>query len=186
CTEDSPGQDWHGHRGHLDAAMLAEIAPDVAEREVFVCGPEGYMATVREALRASGFPMEHHHEETFVFESLAPSAFVESVAEGVGDIGDFQPTAEDPGTTAAFTVSMARSGRSFPCSPDEFILDAAFRAGMSPPSSCSQGMCGTCKTVLLSGDVDMQHNGGIRPREIAAGKVLICCSKPLADVSLDA
>ncbi len=81
---------------------------------------------------------------------------------------------------------MAKSGRTFPCAPDEFILDAAFRAGMSPPSSCSQGMCGTCKTVLLTGEVDMQHNGGIRPREIAAGKVLICCSRPLGDVAIDA
>ncbi|MFD0484216.1 2Fe-2S iron-sulfur cluster-binding protein [Kineococcus sp. GCM10028916] len=186
CSEDSPGQDWHGHRGHLDAALLEEIAPDLAEREVFVCGPEGYMATVREALRERGFDMAHHHEETFVFESLAPSAFVESVAEGVGDIGDFQPTPDDEPAATAFTVRMAKSGRSFPCGPDEFILDAAFRAGMSPPSSCSQGMCGTCKTVLLSGDVDMQHNGGIRPREIAAGKVLICCSRPLGDVSIDA
>jgi ferredoxin-NADP reductase len=185
CSEDSPGQDWHGYRGHLDAALLEEIAPDLAEREVFVCGPEGYMATVREALRERGFDMAHHHEETFVFESLAPSAFVESVAEGVGDIGDFQPTPDDEPAATAFTVRMAKSGRSFPCGPDEFILDAAFRAGMSPPSSCSQGMCGTCKTVLLSGDVDMQHNGGIRPREIAAGKVLICCSRPLGDVSID-
>lgn len=143
------------------------------------------MATVREALRERGFDMAHHHEETFVFESLAPSSFVESVAEGVGDIGDFQPTPDDEPAATAFTVRMAKSGRSFPCGPDEFILDAAFRAGMSPPSSCSQGMCGTCKTVLLSGDVDMQHNGGIRPREIAAGKVLICCSRPLGDVSID-
>ena len=192
CTGDSPGQDWYGHRGRLDQAMLQEIAPDLAEREVFVCGPEGYMAMVREALREAGFDMARHHEETFLFESLAPSAFVESVAEDVGDIGDFQPSAtggSDDGAAIeanGFTVSMATSGRSFLCARDEFILDAAFRAGISPPSSCSQGMCGTCKTVLLSGDVDMQHNGGIRPREIAAGKVLICCSKPLGDVSLDA
>lgn len=34
------------------------------------------------------------------------------------------------------------------------------------PSSCSQGICGTCKTALLEGTVDMNHNGGIRQREI--------------------
>ncbi|GAA0313025.1 hybrid-cluster NAD(P)-dependent oxidoreductase [Kineococcus aurantiacus] len=190
CSADAPGQDWRGHRGRLDQALLAQVVPDLQEREVFVCGPEGYMSVVREALRDAGFDMTRYHEETFVFESLGPSAFAGSVAEGVEDIGDFQPSGAqgaDGGDAeqAVFTVSMAASGRSFPCAPDEFILDAAFRAGISPPSSCSQGMCGTCKTVLLSGEVDMQHNGGIRPREIAAGKVLICCSKPLGDVSLD-
>jgi ferredoxin len=47
-------------------------------------------------------------------------------------------------------------------------------------------MCGTCKTTMLSGTVDMQHMGGIRPREIAKNKVLICCSKPLSDLTIDA
>ncbi len=39
---------------------------------------------------------------------------------------------------------------------------------------------------MLSGTVDMQHSGGIRPREIAQNKVLICCSKPLSDLAIDA
>jgi ferredoxin len=47
-------------------------------------------------------------------------------------------------------------------------------------------MCGTCKTTVLSGTVDMQHQGGIRPREIAQDKLLICCSKPLSDLRIDA
>jgi hypothetical protein len=46
-------------------------------------------------------------------------------------------------------------------------------------------MCGTCKTSILSGEVDMQHNGGIRPREIAQGKALVYCSKPLSDLRVD-
>ena len=66
------------------------------------------------------------------------------------------------------------------------MLDAAYAAGLTPPSSCGQGMCGTCKSTMLSGTVDMQHMGGIRPREIAQNKVLICCSKPLSDLTIDA
>jgi ferredoxin len=72
------------------------------------------------------------------------------------------------------------------CRADENVLDVALAAGVRLPSSCSQGMCGTCKLPKLSGEVEMNHNGGIRPREIAAGKILICCSKPLSDLSLDA
>jgi hypothetical protein len=39
---------------------------------------------------------------------------------------------------------------------------------------------------LLAGSVDMRHNGGIRPREIAQNKILLCCSKPLEDLAIDA
>jgi hypothetical protein len=31
----------------------------------------------------------------------------------------------------------------------------------------------------------MNHAGGIRQREIDAGMILICCSKPLSDVVLE-
>ncbi|WP_342452290.1 2Fe-2S iron-sulfur cluster-binding protein [Ciceribacter sichuanensis] len=46
-------------------------------------------------------------------------------------------------------------------------------------------LCGTCKSKLLSGSVDMKHNGGIRQREIDAGLFLPCCSKPLSDLVID-
>ena len=65
-------------------------------------------------------------------------------------------------------------------------LDAGYAADLSPASSCGQGMCGTCKTTVLSGCVDMQHNGGIRLREIAQKKIQICCSKPLSELTIDA
>ena len=103
----------------------------------------------------------------------------------IGGIGDaaVDDTAPD---TKTYSVEFLRSGRSFTCAEHEYVLDAAYAAGLNPASSCGQGMCGTCKTTLLSGNVDMQHNGGIRPREIAQNKVLICCSKPLSDLTIDA
>ena len=71
------------------------------------------------------------------------------------------------------------------CGPGTTVLEAAQEAGIFMPSSCGAGMCGTCKSGLLSGEVDMQHNGGIRPREVAAGKFLPCCSTPLGDIVVD-
>jgi len=65
------------------------------------------------------------------------------------------------------------------------VLAAAKAAGLRLPSSCTHGVCGTCKSRMLSGRVDMQHGGGIRPREIAQGMVLICCSRPLEDLVID-
>jgi len=85
----------------------------------------------------------------------------------------------------AFTITLAKSGKTFEMSGSDTILSAAKRAGAVVPSSCSQGICGTCKTAVLEGTVDMQANGGIRQREVDKGFRLLCCSRPTSNVTLD-
>ncbi len=87
--------------------------------------------------------------------------------------------------TPVFQVSFARSGVTVACDGATNIWHAARAAGLKLPSSCLQGLCGTCKSLLVSGQVDMKHGGGIRQREIDKGLILICCSKPLGDVVID-
>jgi ferredoxin-NADP reductase len=178
CERDAPREPWGGLRGFLGVEMLQLVAPDLAERVVFCCGPATYMAAVRRMLGEARFDMRNYHEESFAFEDLTMKEFAAD------------PSAEDAtgwgAETKTYSVEFLRSGRSFTCAEDENVLDAAYAAGLNPSSSCGQGMCGTCKTTLLSGNVDMQHHGGIRPREVAQNKVLICCSKPLSDLTIDA
>ena len=97
------------------------------------------------------------------------------------------PISAGTGSSAppAFTVEFAASGLSVDCDAETTVLDAALAAGLTVPSSCESGMCGTCKSDLLSGEVEMSHEGGIRPKEIAAGKFLPCCSTPLSDLVID-
>jgi ferredoxin-NADP reductase len=59
-----------GHRGDLggdplSAAALRANVPDLAEREVWVCGPDGMTAGVVAALRQSGVPADRIHHESF-------------------------------------------------------------------------------------------------------------------------
>jgi ferredoxin-NADP reductase len=176
--DDTPREPWGGLRGFLSVPMLQLLAPDLAERTVFCCGPAPYMAAVRRMLGDVGFDMANYHEESFCFEDLTMREFV---ADGTGEV----PADVDGSVTRTYSIEFARSGATFTCADDENVLDAAFAAGLNPPSSCTQGMCGTCKTTVLSGTVDMQHMGGIRPREIAKNKILICCSKPLSDLTID-
>lgn len=188
-----PGWGQGGDRltGQLDGAALTAAVPDVAEREVFVCGPAPYMDAMRTGLLAAGLPEARYHQETFSFESLGlpvgeqlDAGEVELVADA--EAGSSGGAGADEAVAEGFAVQFTRSGCTIRCGRDETILQAAFRAGITPPSSCSEGVCGTCKTVLVDGEVDMQHQGGIRPREIAMGKVLICCSRPLTDVTVEA
>jgi ferredoxin-NADP reductase len=181
CEQDAPRESWGGLSGFLSVEMLRLLAPDLAERVVFCCGPAPYMAAVRQMLGDAGFDMQNYHEESFSFEDLTMKEFSAQATTDVADeAGHGSPA------TKTYSVEFVRSGRTFTCAEDENVLDAAYAAGLSPSSSCGQGMCGTCKTTILSGAVDMQHNGGIRPREIARNRVLICCSKPLSDLTIDA
>lgn len=88
-------------------------------------------------------------------------------------------------TETRFKVSFAKSNREIECGSGQHVLDAAKKAGVRLPASCTQGMCGTCKVKLVSGEVAMKHAGGIRQREIDQGMVLLCCSKPLSDLVVD-
>ncbi|MBS0232043.1 MAG: 2Fe-2S iron-sulfur cluster binding domain-containing protein [Proteobacteria bacterium] len=174
CEQTGEHRDWSAPVGFLSLPLLKSIAPDFVEREIFCCGPEAYMANVRGMLKDAGFDMARYHEESFTFENLSTTEKAE-VQEAL--------TAEAP--SGSFKIEFTKSGRTIDCRPDQFILDAAKAAGLRLPFSCSKGVCGTCKSKKLSGQVAMAHGGGIRQREIDAGMVLICCSKPLSDVVIE-
>ena len=152
--------------------MLRLIAPDLLEREVFCCGPAPFMAAVRAMLDEAGFDRARYHEESFDFAAL-PAAEQAEVASAEAVLA------------AGFTVEFTKSGRTIHCPAGSTVLEAARAEGLRLPSSCAKGMCGTCKSRLVSGKVEMNHAGGIRQREIDAGMVLLCCSRPLADLVVE-
>lgn len=173
CENVGDQRDWSAPTGYLTLPLLKSIVPDLMEREIFCCGPEAYMANVRAMLTDAAFDTAHYHEESFSFEQLSP---VER--EEVQDAIAGAPC-------AGFKIEFTKSGRTIDCRPDQFILEAAKAAGMRLPFSCSKGVCGTCKSKKADGQVVMTHGGGIRQREIDAGMILICCSKPLSDVKIE-
>jgi glycine betaine catabolism B len=168
---------WSQPTGYLTIDLLKKIAPDFALREIFTCGPSPYMAAVRDMLKNANFDMAHYHEESFNFDEM--SAHLEENTE----------TKAEPNLAAnnvtGFSVELTKSGASIDCAPHQFVLNAAHNAGFRLPSACSQGLCGTCKSKLISGKVDMKHKGGIRPREIEQGWFLPCCSKPLSNLVIE-
>jgi ferredoxin-NADP reductase len=65
-----PGRDtWlPAAAAHLsDAAALAQLVPDVAERDVFLCGAPAWMDAARRAALACGVPPTHVHLERFEY-----------------------------------------------------------------------------------------------------------------------
>ncbi len=56
-----------GRGDHLSAERLRHLVPDVAERDVFLCGPEPMMLAAQAGLRRAGVPRRHIHQESFAF-----------------------------------------------------------------------------------------------------------------------
>ena len=48
-----------------DLAALTWWVPDIAERDVYVCGPEPWAEDVRRTTKAAGLPTDHFHVESF-------------------------------------------------------------------------------------------------------------------------
>ena len=174
CEQDSDVEAWPGPRGRLSLPLLREAVPDLTEREVFTCGPAPYMDAVRSLLGQAGVDPSRCHEESFDFTKAAAADVVVPGA----------PSAQ--AETSAHSIELRRSARTISCDAGTSILGAAALAGLTLPSSCGEGVCGTCKSTLISGNVEMDHAGGIRRREIEQNRILLCCSTPTTDIVVDA
>jgi predicted ferric reductase len=56
-----------GGKDHLSAARMKRLIPDLAEHDVYLCGPAGMMAAAEIGLREAGVPRRHIHQESFAF-----------------------------------------------------------------------------------------------------------------------
>ncbi|WP_333704077.1 hybrid-cluster NAD(P)-dependent oxidoreductase [Agrobacterium tumefaciens] len=162
---------WSGLKGMVDKAKIALLSPDFMDRTVFCCGPEPFMAAIRSMLDASGFDMSRYHQESF-----SPAAPV-AVGESIHTMADGE---------ALSMVGFTLSGKEVPCQPGQTVLMTARAAGVRIGAACESGICGTCRVLKLSGEVEMNHNGGILDDEIDEGYILACCSRPLTDVKVEA
>ena len=147
--------------GRPTAAGFAAMAPDLANREIFCCGPAGFMEAVEDAHANAGGPANAFRKEAFI---AIP-------------IPELAPEPPSPGpASVSFTVRFQPSGREAEARPSETLLAVAGRAGIAIPYACAEGICGTCRVLKRSGIVEMNHQGGIEEEEIAGGEILTCCS----------
>ncbi|WP_432347050.1 iron-sulfur cluster-binding domain-containing protein [Shinella yambaruensis] len=173
----NPRDGWHGLRGRIDAARLSLLAPDFRDRTVFCCGPEPFMRGVRDMLKVCGFNMERYHEESFQ-PAAAPAPEEIAIRAGAGE--------QEVDANAVATVTFTMAGKDAKCPPGQTILQTARAAGVRIGAACEGGLCGTCRVMKVSGEVDMRHNGGILDDEIEEGYILACCSRPIGDVQIEA
>jgi ferredoxin-NADP reductase len=148
------------HDGFLDAASLARHVPDLATREVYVCGPPPLIDLVTAVATAAGAPVHH---ERFV----APSP--RSPAPAIND------------NTAA-PVAIRLRGRSLAVAGTAPLLAELERAGERPAHGCRIGICNTCRCRKVSGTVEDLRTGAVSsaPDE----DIRLCVSRARSDLEL--
>jgi 3-ketosteroid 9alpha-monooxygenase subunit B len=145
--------------GVPSAAALAALARPYVSFDAFICGPDPYLAAVREALGRLGVPDTRVHVERFV--SLAENPFeVVAVPEG--------------GLAATLSVTLDGVVTSLPWRAGTRMLDVLIDAGLDAPYSCRQGICGACACQLTGGEVEMAHNEVLEAADLADGYILAC------------
>ena len=73
-----------------------------------------------------------------------------------------------------FEVRLARTGRVVPVAREQSVVDALLAAGVVVPTSCAQGVCGTCLTRVLEGEPD-HWDMYLTPGEQAANNQFCPC-----------
>jgi ferredoxin-NADP reductase/MOSC domain-containing protein YiiM/ferredoxin len=160
--------------GRLDLAMLEQIgAPKDAD--YYLCGPDGFMRSMSAALTARGVAPEHVATE--IFGAIAIHA------SGIVKAGDGPPHPPDgpPGTGP--TVTFSRSDLAVAWD-DRFpsLLDFAEACDVPVGFGCRNGTCHNCESGLLAGAVTYSPDPLEPPPD---GRVLVCCSRPSSELTLD-
>jgi ferredoxin-NADP reductase len=144
-----------------DSVGLLPVAKIVGQLEedcaIYCCGPEPLIEALQSELQRQGKAL----------------AYVERFGA---------KRMELPSGGGGFHVVLARSGRKIWVPPDKSIVEALAEAGISVPTSCRQGVCGSCETGVLAGGID-HRDDLLSEKEKKEGRtMLVCVSRALGDV----
>ena len=159
--------------GRLSLSVLQRLR--VPNRgHFYLCGPSGFLHDFIQELSAFGVPPERVHTELF-----GPGP---SLTPGVVNAPPRLPHSL-PATPGSAHVSFARTGVDAGwTAPFGSLLELAEACDVPVRWSCRTGVCHTCQTGIVQGEVGYSPE----PLEMPAdGTVLICCAQPRGQVVLD-
>jgi ferredoxin-NADP reductase len=117
---------------------------------VYCCGPEGLLGAVEKFCEK--WPPGSLHLERFSAKPQEPAAEADS----------------------AFELVLQRSGVTLEVPPDKSVLTVIREAGVSVLASCLEGICGTCETEVIEGDVD-HRDSVLNEEERASNEYMMVC-----------
>ncbi|MEU2438928.1 ferredoxin--NADP reductase [Streptomyces rubradiris] len=163
-------------QGRARMEQLAQLVAPYAGREVFLCGPEGFMAAADDALRAQGAAGGRVRREVFV--SLSGDVFAEAPAPPP-PAGTGGPAPAPSGSGVDLVVDIDARSHALTWPAGTTLLDTLLAAEVDAPFSCREGSCGACACRVVRGEVDHGTGGVLTPEDRAEGYVLACRARPV-------
>lgn len=176
-------QPANAHRTYLHGVVLGEIP--AAQRVSVLRHHQTRLNSLRDAL-------EHGVQVTpFASTHAAPVARVATRAVPGSSVIDTRGLRRSSSSSSAplqvsadaraFTVRLARSAQTVSVPAGLSLLDALRENGVDVPTSCEQGVCGTCRTTVLDGTPD-HRDDYLTPDERRAGNcMMVCVSRAASD-----
>jgi ring-1,2-phenylacetyl-CoA epoxidase subunit PaaE len=150
--------------GRLDGPKVEFLAGRVFEpgqiRQFLVCGPGSMSTEVSSALGRLGIDSGHIRIEPYCSDDTAAAA---------------QPERNtSPGMTEVAVIMDGRRRTFSMRTHEDTVLEAAAEAGIELPFSCKAGVCSTCRTKLVRGNVELAQNYALEDWELEQGFILAC------------
>jgi ring-1,2-phenylacetyl-CoA epoxidase subunit PaaE len=163
--------------GRIDGPMLKVSVPNLLDSIFCICGPGPMIDSAYHTLLQLGVPEPQIRYERF-------EAAVASVGAQQADAA--AAAAPAGGAPAARSVvTFSRTGKTCEGRHSHTLLDIAEDSGVEIPSVCRAGICGTCRTKVIEGDVQFESHA-LDDHETAEGYVLACVARPLSDCTVEA
>ena len=163
---DVEGKDYDSV-GRVDIDLLKSLL-SFDDYDFYFCGPALFMESLFDGLKSLNVADERIHYEFF-----GPGASLHQERPS-----GFKSLAEQLGERAPVAVQFFRSGiETLWDSTKGTLLDLAESEGLQPAYSCRSGICQTCATRVIAGNVNYLEPPMSEPKK---GDALICCSYPHA------
>jgi len=188
-TREDPGSEGGPLARRLDATGMRRLLAAVDARPgpdttYALCGPPGLVDTARRVLAEDGADPALVRWELFT---------TGGTAQRPSEPGGTAPPPPEPAGLAPRTgqarVTALLDGRRRVASVlprDTALLDALLRAHPDVPYACREGVCGSCRAKVLSGQVTADRQHALDERDRAAGYTLVCRARPRTpEITLD-
>ena len=160
--------------GRLNVTTLRELKVP-KDADFYLCGPAAFLSEFDSGLKEWGVMSANIHSETFGAES--------SLTPGIASRTSKSPHSPENLSGTGPNVSFTRSGLTVPWDARfGSLLELAEACDVPVRWSCRVGVCHTCESGIIDGQVEYAPDPLDRPPE---GRVLICCAKPLSEIQLD-
>ena len=154
--------------GRIDASVVNTIMEkNEAFSDVFLCGPEEMILTVKDTLEQKGFPENKIHFELF---TKKESSSENTALDGESEI----------------TILLDDETTTFKMQQNDNILKAALAKDLDAPYSCQGGICSSCLAKITEGKAIMKSNSILSKEEVEEGYILTCEAHPTtAKITID-